>query len=166
MKDTQLRILKAMNQATSRMDLNVFAQSVGLTPNDVMAMFGQLETEGFLRKVGTGYSLTEKGRNALKITAQVPEGKEFNFYVGEGKPLGFSAHSLEEFYKLIKIVTSDSLEFHLYRRDFENWIRTVIGDRQLPLDISGVRGADLKGEDLRKGLLRAIDLRYGVGMLL
>jgi len=45
-------------------------------------------------------------------------------------------------------------------------MRDVIGDRQLPLDISGVRVADLKGEDLRKGLLRAIDLRYGVGELL
>jgi predicted transcriptional regulator len=166
LKDTHLRILKAMSEATSRMDINVFAQSVDLTPNDVMAMFGQLETEGFLHKVGTGYSLTEKGKNALKISSQVPEGKEFNFHVGEGKPLGFSAHSLEEFYRLIKVVTSDALEFHLYRRDFENWIRDVIGDRQLPLDISGVRGASLKGEDLRKGLLRAIDLRYGVGELL
>jgi DNA-binding transcriptional regulator YhcF (GntR family) len=147
------------------MDLNMFSQAVDLTPNEVMAAFQQLEAEGFLHKVGTGYSPTEKGRNALKIADQVPEGREFNFYVDEGKPLGFSAHSIEEFYRLVKQVTSDSLEFHLHRKDFENWIREVVGDRQLPLDISGVRGAELKGEDLRKGILNAIDLRYGVGEL-
>ena len=65
MKDTRLKILKAMGEATSRMDLNNFALSVGLTANVVMDMFRQLETEGFLRKVGAGYSLTEKGKNAL-----------------------------------------------------------------------------------------------------
>jgi hypothetical protein len=154
-----------MSEATSRMDLNMFSEAVNLTQDEIMDAFQQLANEGFLRKVGTGYSLTEKGKNAIKIANPVPVGKEFNFYVGVDKPLGFSAHSLEEFYRIVKQVTADSLEFHLYRMDFENWIHEVIGDRQLPLDISGVRGAELKGEDLRKGLLQAMDLRYGLGDL-
>jgi hypothetical protein len=165
-KESQLRVLKIMSEATARMDLVMFSQAVNLNQDEIMDAFQQLATMGFLRKVGSGYSLTEKGRNANKIIIQVPEGKEFNFFVGVGKPLGFSAHSLEEFYRLVKQVTSDSLEFHLYRGDFENWIRDVIGDRQLPLDISGVRGAELKGEDIRKRILNAIDLRYGIGDLL
>jgi predicted transcriptional regulator len=166
LKETQLKVLKGMSEATSRMDLAMFSQAVNLTQDEIMDVFQQLSNEGFLRKVGTGFSLTEKGKNATKIAIQVPEGKEFNFYVGEGKPLGFSAHSLEEFYRLVKQVTSDSLEFHLYRQDFENWIRDIIGDRQLPLDISGVRGAELKGEDIRRGILKAMDERYGIGDLL
>jgi predicted transcriptional regulator len=160
--EAKLKVLKTMSEATSRMDLIMFSQAVNLNQDEIMDAFQQLAAEGFLRKVGTGYSLTEKGKNATKIAIQVPEGKEFNFYVGVDKPLGFSAHSLEEFYRLVKQVTSDSLEFHLYRLDFENWIREVIGDRQLPLDISGVRGAELKGEDIRKGILKAMDLRYGI----
>lgn len=164
-KESQFRVLKIMSEATTRMDLVMFSQAVNLNQDEIMEAFQQLANEGFLRKVGSGFSLTEKGKNATKINSQVPEGQEFNFYVGVGKPLGFSAHSLEEFYRLVKQVTSDSIEFHLNRGDFENWIREVIGDRQLPLDISGVRGSQLKGEDMRKSLLNAMDIRYGIGDL-
>ena len=166
MNDTQLKVLKTMSEATSRMDINTFANAVNLTQNEVMEMFQQLIVEGFLHKVGTGYGLTEKGKNAIKTTAQVPGDKAFSFYIAEGKPLGFSAHSLEEFYRLIKQVTSDSLDFHTNRGDFENWLRDVVGDHELALDFSEPRVAGLHGEELRKRLLSVIDFRYGINQLL
>jgi hypothetical protein len=129
-------------------------------------MFQQLIVDGFLHKVGTGYSLTEKGKNAIKITNQVPSEKVFSFYIAVDKPLGFSAHSLEEFYRLIKQVTSDSLDFHMYRGDFESWVRNVVGDHELALDLSEPKAAGLHGEDLRKRLLTIIDFRYGINQLL
>jgi len=164
--DTQLKVLKTMSEATSRMDINAFSQAVNLTQGEVMAMFQQLTAEGFLHKVGAGYSLTEKGKNILKITHRVPDDKAFSFYVAVDKPLGFSAHSLEEFYRLIKHVTSDALDFHVYRGDFENWLRDALLDRQLALDFSGPRAAGLHGEDLRKRLISAMDRRYGINELL
>jgi Predicted transcriptional regulators len=148
------------------MDINTFANAVNLTPNEVIEMFQQLIVEGFLHKIGAGYGLTEKGKNAIKITIQVPSDKAFSFYIAEGKPLGFSAHSLEEFYRLIKQVTSDSLDFHVPRCDFENWLRDVVGDHELALDFSEPRAAGLHGEDLRKRLLAIIDFRYGINELL
>jgi DNA-binding transcriptional regulator YhcF (GntR family) len=148
------------------MDINTFANAVNLTPDQVMEMFQQLIAEGFLHKVGTGYSLTEKGKNAIKITTQVPSDKAFSFYIAVDKPLGFSAHSLEEFYRLIKQVTSDSLDFHTYRGDFESWLRDVIGDHELALDFSEPKAAGLHGEELRKRLLAIIDFRYGINQLL
>jgi predicted transcriptional regulator len=166
LNDTQQKILKTMSEATSRMDLTMFSHAVNLTPNEAIAMIQQLATDGFLHKVGTGYGLTDKGKNALKATLQVPEDKTFSFYVELNKPLGFSAHSLEEFYRLAKQVCSDALEFHLYRGDFENWLRDVVGDGDLALDVSGLHVEGLKGEELRKGLLRVIDCRYGVSELL
>jgi hypothetical protein len=166
MNDTQLKVLKTMSEATSRMDINTFAHAVNLTQNEVMDMFQQLIVEGFLHKVGTGYGLTEKGKNAIKIAVQVPDDKVFSFYIGEGKPLGFGAHSLEEFYRLIKQVTSDSLDFHVSRGDFENWLRDVVGDHELALDFSEPRAAGLHGEELRKRLLAIIDFRYGINQLL
>jgi predicted transcriptional regulator len=166
LNDTQLKVLKTMSEATSRMDINTFANAVNLTPDQVMEMFQQLIAEGFLHKVGTGYSLTEKGKNAIKITTQVPSDKAFSFYIAVDKPLGFSAHSLEEFYRLIKQVTSDSLDFHTYRGDFESWLRDVIGDHELALDFSEPKAAGLHGEELRKRLLAIIDFRYGINQLL
>ena len=66
MKEEQIRILKTMNEATNRMDLTMFAQAVNLNPNQAIAEVQELAKEGFLRKVGGGFGLTEKGKNALK----------------------------------------------------------------------------------------------------
>jgi predicted transcriptional regulator len=166
LKEEQIRILKTMNEATSRMDLTVFAQAVNLTANQAIAEVQELAKEGFLRKVGNGFGLTEKGKNAIKAYMSVSAELGFNFYVDIDKPVGFSALSLGEFYRTIKQVGSDSLEFHLYRGDFENWLREVCKDEDLANSFGTSKAEDLKGEDLRKALLQAVDAKYGVGELL
>lgn len=60
MKDEQIKILTIMSQATNRMDLTVFAQKVNLSTNEIMAGIQELTKMGFLRKVGSGYGVTEK----------------------------------------------------------------------------------------------------------
>lgn len=166
MKDEQIRILKTMHDATNRMDLTMFAQAVNLESNQVIAQMQELAKEGFLQKSAKGYSLTDKGKNAIKISNNVGWEKSFQFYVGMGLPLGFSAQSLEEFYRLLRQVCSDSIEFHFYREDFQNWINDVLMDSELVKEVAGLKTAELHGEDLRKALLKVIDARYGVGELL
>ncbi len=166
MKDEHIKILKTMNDATNRMDLTMFAEAVNLNPNEAIAQVQELTKEGFLRKVGSGFGLTQKGKSALKMFTQVPSEMGFNFYVEVDKPLGFSANSLVEFYRFTKQVTTDSLEFHLHRGDFENWIREVMKDPELAGAIGTLKTDGLKGESLRKSLLKAMDARYGVGDLL
>jgi hypothetical protein len=155
-----------MHEATSRMDLNMFAQAVSLNPNQAIDQIHELTKEGFLQKSGKGYSLNEKGINALKITQSVGAEKGFSFYLAVDKPLGITAQSLEEFYRSIKQVCSDSLEFHLYRGDFENWIRDVLLDAELAAEVGNFKGSEMHDGDLRKALLSAIDNKYGVGQLL
>jgi predicted transcriptional regulator len=166
LKEEQIKILKTMNEATNRMDINMFAQAVNLNPNQAIAEVQELAKEGFLRKVGSGFGLTEKGRNALKMFTAIPSEMGFHFFVEVDKPLGFSAQSLEEFYRFIKQVVTDSLEFHLYRGDFENWLRDVCKDQELAEAFGAIKAESLKGEELRKALLKAIDIKYGVGDLL
>lgn len=166
MKEEHIKILKTMNEATNRMDINMFAQAVNLTPNQTIAQVQELAREGFLRKVGGGFGLMEKGKNALKAYAPVLPEMAFNFYVGMDKPLGFSAQSLGEFYREVREVCSDALEFHLYRGDFENWLRDICRDSELAEAFGAVKAEGLKGEDLRRALLKAVDAKYGVGELL
>jgi hypothetical protein len=166
LKETHIKILKTMNEATNRMDLNMFAEAVNLTPNQAIAEVQELATIGFLRKVGGGFGLTEKGRTALKAFTTFASEVSFHFYVGIDKPLGFSAQSLIEFYRLTKQVTADSLEFHLYRGDFENWLREVCRDSELAMALGNLKTDELKGEALRNALLNAIDARYGINELL
>ena len=137
------------------MDMNMFAQAVNLTPNQTLMEIQELAKEGFLRKVGGGFGLTEKGRNAIKIFSIVSSEMSFLFYVDVDKPMGFNARSIEEFYRFIKQIVVDSLEFHLYRGDFENWLRDVCRDSELAETFGALKIEDLKGEDLRKGTLRS-----------
>jgi predicted transcriptional regulator len=166
LKEEQIKILKTMNEATNRMDIHMFAQAVNLDPNQAIEQVQELAVEGFLRKVGGGYGLTEKGKNILKIFSPLSSEMSFNFYVEVDKPLGFSANSLLEFYRQIKQVTTDSIEFHLYRGDFENWMREVLKDLELAEMIASLKTKELKGEILRKTLLKAIDSKYGIDELL
>ena len=148
------------------MDMNMFAQAVNLSPNQAIAEIQELAKEGFLRKVGGGFGLTEKGKNGLKAFAPVSVDMGFHFFVGIDKPLGFSAKSLDEFYRYVKQVVTDSLEFHLHRGDFESWLREVLRDTELAEAVGALKADELKGEELRKALLKAIDSRYGIGELL
>ena len=166
LKEEHIKILKTMNEATNRMDMNMFAQAVNLSPNQTMVELQELVKEGFLRKVGGGFGLTEKGRNVLKMVTPVSSEMSFLFYVEIDKPMGFTAHSMEEFYRFIKQVTVDSLEFHLYRGDFENWLKDVFKDSELAEAFGALKTEEVKGEDLRKALVKAIDAKYGVGDLL
>lgn len=166
MKEEHIKILKTMNEATNRMDMNMFAEAVNLSPNQAMVEVQDLAKEGFLRKVGGGFGLTEKGRTALKMFIPVSSEGFFLFYVDVDKPIGFTARSMEEFYRFIKQVIVDSLEFHLYRGDFENWLKYVCKDSELAEAFGALKKDGLNGEDLRKALLKAIDAKYGVGDLL
>ena len=155
-----------MNEATNRMDLNMFAHMVNLNANQAIAQVQELAKAGFLRKVGSGYGVTEKGKAVLKASTPVSSEMGFHFYTGIGEPTGFTAQTLEEFYRFIKQVSADSLEFHLYRGDFENWLREVLKDSDLAEAIGNLKTDELKGEDLRKELLKAIDAKYGIEELL
>jgi hypothetical protein len=98
--------------------------------------------------------------------ATVPSEMSLLFYVEVDRPIGFTAHSMEEFYRLVKQVVVDSLEFHLYRGDFENWLKDACKDLELAEAFVVLKTEELKGEDLRNALLKAIDAKYGVGDLI
>jgi predicted transcriptional regulator len=159
--EEQLRILKVMNEATSRMNLNEFARMVGLNPNQTIDHMQELVKAGLVRKVGGGYGITEKGRAVLKAFTPVPRDMEFHFYTGIGQPTGFAAKSLKDFYEIVKQVAVDSLEFHLYREDFENWMKTALKEALFADEFKNMKKIQLKGENLRKEIIKATEARYG-----
>jgi len=67
-----------------------------------------------------------------KILGTVSYEKAFFFYEDIGKPTGDFAISLSDLCSKINAVDSKSLTFHLKRGDFENWIKEVLGDSELP----------------------------------
>jgi predicted transcriptional regulator len=166
LKEEQFKVLKTMSEATNRMDLNMFAKKVNLNPNQTIQQIQELAKEGFLQRIGNGYGITEQGKAALKAFTPVPEEMGFHFYFGINQPADLTAKTLQEFYMVIKQVSAGSLEFHLYRGDFENWLKEACKEPELADKIGGVKAAGLKGEELRAELLKVLDAKYCIHELL
>jgi len=76
----------------------------------------------------------------------------FYFFTSIGNYTGESAASLEEFAKKILQVNVKSIEFHLYRGDFEKWIVQTLDDNILANKIRGLKELKPIGIDLRDRL--------------
>ena len=101
-----------------------------------------------------------------KVLSSVTEEKGFHFYLAIGEPTGETAISLADFVEKMESVSVRSVNFHYPRRDFEMWIREVIGDAELALRIGrigkmrlGIKGASLKGEIIRTVKVRLNEIK-------
>ena len=97
-----------------------------------------------------------KNRVNAKIMSSIlktaPREKAFYFFTSIGNYTGVSASSLKEFMEKIDEVNVKSLEFHLYRGDFEKWVNDVLQDGELARDIRRLQRLNLMGEPLRTQL--------------
>ncbi len=166
LKEEQFKVLKTLSEATNRMDITMFAKKVDLDPNQTIHQIQELTKEGFLQKVGSGYGITDKGRAVLKAFNPVPEVMSFHFYQGMGQSLDLTALTLAEFYRIIDQVSVDSLEFHLYRGDFENWLNQACKEPGTAEEFGGLKTEGLKGEELRVQMLKLLNSKYGINELL
>jgi hypothetical protein len=90
-----------------------------------------------------------------KILRSVPEQEGFRFYLAVGEPTGETAVSLADFVKKLETIDVRSVNFHFPRKDFEKWIRGVIGDADLALRIGRIR-LGVQGEALRSEIMRVV----------
>jgi len=82
--------------------------------------------------------------------------KAFYFYNSIESYTEEKAFSLEEFLKKVKEIESKSLEFHLYRRDFEKWIREVLDYDYLAEEMTKIKKLNLRGEPLRTQIISTV----------
>lgn len=101
--------------------------------------------------------MSSKGGSS-RILEPVSSDRAFYFYAEIGRPLGLVANSLKEFGALLKTVEAGSLEFHLWREDFEKWV-LMLGDGELVKSIAKLREKKLAGEKLRTELVRIVQTR-------
>ena len=155
-----MKILKVMNTATRRLSLEDFTRMVGLTPSQALRLMQELANVGLLKKVGGGFSITEAGKKVFMMFVTVPDGLEFRFFTGIGNPTGFSARNLQEFLKSVREIDAIALEFHIFRKDFENWALAAFDDVQLVDKFRRIRESGITGEKLRDEIVEMTDTRY------
>jgi mannose-1-phosphate guanylyltransferase/phosphomannomutase len=92
----------------------------------------------------------------VKGTVLFTHEKPFYFFSDYGRYTGILASSVTSFLEAVTTVDAKSLEFHLYRRDFERWIRDVIQAPLLAEEVAALRKQMLKGEGLRSELIEVV----------
>lgn len=100
-----------------------------------------------------------KKTDALKVLADVPEEHAFRFYTDIGVDSGMNVRNLKDFCEALDRVDTKSLEFHVSRGDFENWLR-FLGDSVLAVQIAKLRNKNVKGDELRTKLTKTARNRY------
>jgi hypothetical protein len=100
-----------------------------------------------------------------KILSTVPHDRGFNFFTGMDCNTGETANSLETFGQKLETINDDSILFHFRRNDFQNWIKTTVGDDVLAERINHI-SRQLPGEGLRKELVKTVQTRIAQLMLL
>ena len=70
-----------------------------------------------------------------------------------GQYTGLMATSIEGFIEALQKSPIESIEFHAKRRDYERWVRGVLGLNELADGYEELRKIGLSGEALRKDLI-------------
>lgn len=97
--------------------------------------------------------------SSLRVLRNVLREEAFYFFTSIGNYTGQSAASLEEFLQKIKDIDIKSLEFHLFREDFEKWIAQTLGDDKLADEIKILREQKVVGNTLRDRLYFIVSRR-------
>jgi len=165
--EAKMKILEALWAEGAPMKSKDVAQKVGLgVAAATMHLLG-LKKSGHVSTPQHGlYAITELGKEAIglpkvdkahaaKILSHLPTDKAFHFYTGIHQYTHIIAHSLTEFSDKLQKIDAKSVEFHMPRKDFENWVHSL-GDVELAKRLSSIRNMHLRGEDLRTRVYEAV----------
>src|SRR5438132_12724400 len=95
---------------------------------------------------------------ASNILRSVPPQNAFYFYRALGAPTGAAARNLPDFLGILNTIDLNSLQFHLGRGDFENWVK-MLDDNTLAKQLANLKENKLRGEDLRMQLVDIVKAR-------
>jgi hypothetical protein len=96
-------------------------------------------------------------KSTSRTLRTVPHPEAFLFFTDIDKFTGEYALCLDDFYKKLKTIPLESIQFHFGRKDFERWIRETLGDKYLAERITRIKST--RTEDLRKKIERVVKRR-------
>jgi hypothetical protein len=164
------KILKALWAAGKPMTLQGIAEEIGLNSSSTMGyLLGLIKANYVSVPQKHSYAITNLGQQALglpkidkklalNILSPLSIERAFHFYYDINQYTGVHADSLKDFVEKIQKVDLKSIEFHIPRRDFELWIRSL-GDLELSKKIELLQMAQLSSEELRKEIYETVKSR-------
>ncbi|MEM2146998.1 MAG: DUF5752 family protein [Candidatus Bathyarchaeia archaeon] len=133
--------------------------TAGGAPGEVHSYFSPFNTptDAYI----TAQSAILDFENRVRLAA-ITANEPFLFYkgVGEANFTGKMAWSLKGFLKALQNVEIKSIDFHNSRGDFEKWAEQSLHDKDLAIKLKEVRNSKLKGQELRKALIKVTRERF------
>ncbi len=168
--EAKMKILETLWAQGAPMRSKDVAKNVGLSVAAATMHLLGLRKSGHVYTPKHGlYAITELGKEAIglpkvdkahaaKILGNVSADKGFHFYTGVHQYTHVIAHSLTEFADKLQKIEVKAIDFHISRKDFEHWIRSM-GDEELAKKLNLIHKMNLRGEDLRERLHETIKHR-------
>jgi DNA-binding transcriptional ArsR family regulator len=165
-----MNILKILSDAGEPVKLQDIARETGLSVSSSLMHLLWLGKAGYVSTPKKDYyAITESGeevvglpkidkKRVINILRELPVEKAFHFYTGIDQYMGVYANSLRDFCEKIREINSESIEFHMLRRDFESWLQGL-GDSGLAEKIGLIRRLELSGEKLRSRVYETVKFR-------
>jgi len=164
------KILGVLWAAGQPMTLQGISEKVGLNSSSSMGyLLGLIKAKYVSVPQKHYYAITNLGKQALglpkvdtnlalNILRPLSIEKTFHFYYGLNQHSGVYADSLKDFVDKIQNVDLKCIEFHIPRKDFELWIRSL-GDLELSKKLELLRMKRLSGETLRNEVYETVKSR-------
>jgi len=165
------KILGVLWATGKPMTLQGISEKVGLNSSSSMGyLLGLIKAKYVSVPQEQYYEITNLGKQAiglpkvdnklaLNILRPLSIERAFHFYYDLNQHSGVYADSLKDFVDKIQNVDLKCIEFHIPRKDFELWIRSL-GDLELSKKMELLRMRRLSGENLRKEVYETIKSRY------
>ena len=164
------KILSVLWTAGKPITLQAITERVGLDSSSTMDyLLGLIKAKYVSVPQKHYYAITNLGKHAIglppvdknlaqNILGALPLEKAFHFYYDINQYSGVHATSLNDFVDKIQTVNLKCIEFHVPRRDFELWIRSL-GDIELSKKVEMLRMRHLSGETLQKEIYETVKSR-------
>ena len=164
------KILSVLWTAGKPITLQVITERVGLDSSSTMEyLMGLINAKYVSVPQKHYYAITNLGKQAIglppvdknlaqNILGSLSLEKAFHFYYDINQYSGVHATSLNDFVDKIQTVNLKCIEFHVPRKDFELWIRSL-GDIELFKKLEMLRMRHLFGETLRKEVYETVKSR-------
>ena len=168
--EAKMKILVRLWEEGQPMRSKDVAQKLGLgVAATTMHLLGLKKTGHVSTPKHGYYAITDLGKEtiglpkidkilATKILSRVSKDKAFHFYTGVHQYTQVFADSLADFCDKVQKIGVKSVEFHVPRKDLENWVQSL-GDIELAKKLGLIRDMHLHGEDLRTRVYEAVKNR-------
>lgn len=114
--------------------------------------------ECFLSKKVQEKKPTLDKASASKFLRTVPKNEGLGLYKAQGEFTGKTATSYSTLFVALRSVDIRAINYHFKRRDFEKWVRGIIGDEELARRF-GRLDRELHGEKLRSSMALLVKTR-------